>query len=292
MDNVEQLTEEQLAAEQAAFTGETIVSDNPAAEEPIAEQGQEQVEVAQPEAADATVEADTAEATLVEAKQIVEKALEDGYTPEQVKAILQKVPELENLTSKQFQQVFGKFGEIQKSINEIKAKGGSGQQVRITKDSFKRLGVEYEDLAAVLADDLNEALLGVGGNGNGVTLESLEPVINERLIAVQETMELKLQQSLLKIQHPDWITLRETPEFKSWKDKLPANEFKELDETQDASLVSDYFTRFKTERNVAQDELKRRRDRLQNAITPKGSPAQAKSAAETEEEAFARAGAK
>lgn len=183
------------------------------------------------------------------------------------------------MTDKQIRQIHGKFGEIQQAINELKA-AGSGGNVRVSKDQFKKLGEDYPELAEMLAEDL----AGISIQG-GFSPEQMQPLVNAEVAKVREEMNQKMQQGLLTVMHPDWMTVRDTEPFQKWKAGLTNEERNEFDNSWDAMTVGGYLARFKSWREESTNVAESRKDRLKRAVAPRGVGAVNRGPV-TEEDAF------
>lgn len=278
-------SQEELDQQEAAFSesfGEEVPGDT------AAENTEQQDQAAQEE----QDEQQQQEMQQVQA-EVAEALEEAGYTPAQVKEILDS-------NKQSFEKVYGKFGEYQREIlalktavQEIKAGGGSGQKVRFTKDSLKRLNEEYPEFAELMAEDLSEAL--GAGTGQSLDLDSVRPILESltkeglqnTVQGLSEHIDLRVNQGILTALHPDWANVRNEEDFKQWVGKLPPDQGKSLNETHDPRVVSEYLTRFKSERAESQKLQQQRGNRLASAVTPtRGSAKEIKPGAQTEEDGF------
>lgn len=266
-----------------------VRGDEPPAEDPPKQT--ETIEQAQPEAK-------TEEAKEPEAKTDTTKDSDDAKESEEaekataadedpiVPGIGLKASEVKNLLAKAASfdpaaieeklssKMFGKFGEVQRSINELKA-NPAGQPLKLTTEKLKRLHAEYPEMAAILAEDLSEVLTAPAGT---FTKDEVDRIVSEKLTEKSAEVELKL----LTIAHPDWYENRHSPDFSIWLSTLPQNVSEAVQSSQDSTFLAKAFTGFKAWKGAAQ-EAKRAADeaaaaaakqktekRLEGGITPKG----------------------
>lgn len=193
-----------------------------------------------------------------------------GLTDEQLTAMLAKLPELKDATDHQIRQIYGKFGELQKSINEIKNGGSGGTSVRLAEGALKRMSAEFPEMAKMLTEDLSEAFQVQGGGGFDPA--SLEPLIEQRLAGVQEASDRKMETKLLTLVHRDWKQAIASDEYKVWLQTLDAETQKTIGETWDGMYLADRITEFKDWYVKSKSTAEERSQRLESALIPQGTP--------------------
>jgi hypothetical protein len=164
-------------------------------------------------------------------------------------------------------RVFGKFGELKQKIDAMKSSTGG-----LSAKAREKLTDQFPELASMLFDDEPEP----------------EPVIPATSTPVQPASSavtednwqadpLKLvEMRLLTRDHSDWKQVVVSQEFNSWRQTAlaPADNAK-LDEAWDADFVSAKITEFKAwqaaQAKKAADD-KKKQERLDAAITPRGNP--------------------
>ena len=184
-----------------------------------------------------------------------------GYTEEELRAKLELAAEVAEKFKQRDEKIFGTIGGLKQQFEELRARAPSSPGVSITRDRLKRLGSEFPELADMLAEDLSE-----------VTVQG--PVVNtgadEFKTALDNTSKA-YEAKLLTVMHKDWRTVVASPEFSEWKNALPENERTELDASWDALFIGEKVAAFKASR-VADEEAKRKKaQRLEAAITPRGT---------------------
>lgn len=245
----------------------------PVEEEVVAEQVEEQA--AAP--ADSKESADAAFEKGFNATQGIEEpepepqpepAPQPAYDPEQVKELMEKVAALTQREAK----VFGTMGALKQQIDALKAQPKPSQTaLKLTADKFKRLSAEFPEMAQMFADDLNEALPGGAPSFDTAQIEQLvDQTVNSRLEQSSRAYEAKL----LTVQHPDWKSVVASQEFAKWKETLPEDERKQLDDSWDAEFIGEKLRLHKDWKNKTVQQKQSNQRRLEAAITPRGSPQQ------------------
>jgi hypothetical protein len=265
---------EESAAFAASFDNEVRADEAPATEETVVEAE------AETETGDATGELE-AETVQTEDATPEEKV---GVTAEELTAMLAKLPGLEetnNMSTAEIRKLHGKIGEINRSLIELqKSNQGNSAPVKLAGVTLKRLHEEYPELAELLAQDLNES--GTAGE------EAAQPSVNfdEKVAQVKEDLTKEMQTNLLRIQHRDFLTVIQSPDFSVWKQTLPAEDQAELDNSWDAMYLGEKITAFKDWHAQKQTGANQRKERLSRAITPRGNAAPLKPLPMTEEDGF------
>ena len=187
-------------------------------------------------------------------------------TPAQAKELYERSQKFEQQVSK----AFGTIGALKQQIDQLKAQP-SQVGFKLTADKLKRLHAEFPEMAAMLSEDLNEAMAASPAAPSAeptIPREDQERLINERL----EQLSREKEQKILTIAHRDWPVVVQSPEFNAWKEKLPAEEREQLDNSWDAVFVADKISEFKDWKNKTVQTTAAKRTRLEAAITPRGNP--------------------
>lgn len=253
----------------ASFTNEARDDKSPAVVE----------EQAQPE-----VQAEQEGQPAVEAEP---KKEEPAVSAEQLAAMLEKMPkieELETMTAQELRKVHGKFGEINRALQELQKSVQDRKTGNISEAKFTRLAEEYPELAQLLSEDLKEIGLSAGG------AQAVDPqAVEEKVAAVREDMAKQMQHNLLLIQHKDYPDVVASSDFKAWMGTLPPEEQEELNASWDAVYLGEKISAFKEWHNKKQNGSADRRERLHRAVTPQGKAAPPVPGLMTEEDGFALA---
>ena len=165
-----------------------------------------------------------------------------GFTEDQVKELLQKAAEVDQLKARE-SKMFGTLGSLKQAIDAVRnqPQAPQGGQVRIS-GSLKRLSAEFPEMAALLSEDLNEALQGQTQAG-GIDQQAFRSELERS----SKDMETKL----LTMAHKNWRQDVQTPEFAQWKGTLPPDELHIVNDSWDAVSVSAALDKFKEWRSAA-----------------------------------------
>ncbi len=229
-----------------------------------------------------------------------------GYTEQQIRDLLdkaQRVDELERQLQGTAGKVFGKFGEVQRALQELQQRRGTSQSdsqeeraAQITADKLKRLHDEYPDIAELLAGDLSEVMGSGNQAGQSVTPDQLDEMLNERMQQVQQPnvdslVTQRVEERLLSFRHPDWREVANSEAFHQWQQSLPQAEREKLDATWDSDYIAQKLDEFKKAQQPSQESSSQQRstsskhDRLRNNVQPRGA-ANTDPPAMTDEQAF------
>lgn len=187
-------------------------------------------------------------------------------TPAQAKELYERSQKFEQQVSK----AFGTIGALKQQIDQLKAQPTQAA-FKLTADKLKRLHAEFPEMAAMLSEDLNEAMAAtpaVQTPAQNIPREDAEAKFNERL----EQLSREKEQKILTVAHRDWPVVVQSPEFNAWKEKLPAEDREQLDNSWDAVFVADKISEFKDWKNKTVQTTQAKRTRLEAAITPRGNP--------------------
>ena len=242
----EEQTAEELAQEEAAFEATVNGTDLvPVVTEPEAVIEEPVVELPKEEA---SIEETTEEVPL---------------TVNDLKAMIEAE---RTETQKLRDKLFGKVGELQQRIDNARA-----ASTGLSPKARERLQVDFPELAEMLFD----------GEVEPEPEPEPEPTYEApAYVPTPDTkvddVEKKLERRILTLQHKDWEQVVVSPEFATWRaTKLSPEEALELDESWDADFISGKIAEFKSfkEAQTKQDvKNKEKQDRLNAAITPRGTP--------------------
>jgi hypothetical protein len=278
---IEQPTAEQTAqaesAEEAAFTAS--LSNEVRADDAPTDSDDEAEELADSDNDEGTedLEAEAAQADEAEEKQ----EPSDADKLATLIAKMPKIDELENMTQAEIRKVHGKIGEINRIVQDIQKNQGNNAGVNLSGVKLKRLQEEYPELAELLSQDLSES-----GNTTSTTQTAN---FGEEVAKVREDLSKEMQANLLTIQHRDWHEVIQSPDFAAWKQTLPEADQNVLDNSWNAIELGEKLTQFKSYSSQRQAGATQRKQRMERAITPKGTTAPIKQLPMTEEDGFAAA---
>lgn len=235
-----------------------------------------------PAASEAETQQDGTPETI-EAKEVPEepKAILAGLTEEQIKQLLVKAGEVDDLKA-QVRNVFGRFGELNSRIQHLNKVGMSEE------DLVKAKGVATQYHEAILDGDMEKA--------NELYLQSMQ-LMPRQQVQQQPQIDIgsalteqsqKFEAKLLSMKHPDWQQQRQSADFDLWVQTLPEADRQELGNSWDAAYISNKLDEFKSWRSKSTQsgqQTQKKQQRLVNAVTPQGT-AHAVPNPVTEEEAM------
>lgn len=227
-----------------------------------------------------TQQVDAPETT--EAKETPEepKAILAGLTEEQVKQLLAKAGEVDDLKA-QVRVVHGRFGELNSRIQHLNKVGMSEEDL----SKAKSIATKYHE--AILDGDMEKA--------NELYLQSMQlmprqqvqqPQIDIGSALTEQTQKFEVK--LLSMKHPDWRQQYQSSDFSLWMQTIPEADRQELGNSWDAAYISNKLDEFKSWRSKSTQsgqQTQKKQQRLVNAVTPQGT-AHAVPNPVTEEEAM------
>lgn len=196
----------------------------------------------------------------------------------ELKALLAQVGELKEFrekTEKQFQQIYGKFGDVQRQVTAAAERSGQVLTPRqINAESLKRMKAEYPDIAEQLAGDLGELLAGTSASAPGITQEQVKAQIDAEVSARVNTAVEAVNEQLLSRFHPDYEDIAKSDDLKVWL-KLQAEGYRsKFLESKEATFVAAGLDKFKAWQQQSQGTRQTNKRRLESAIPARGgSPA-------------------
>jgi hypothetical protein len=208
-----------------------------------------------------------------------------GFTEGQIKEMfgrLNKVDQLEQFSSMTRDQVFGKIGELNRTIQQLQSQHQGIQGLNAKQ--LKRLSEYDPDLANSLAEDL-KGLIGPAQSGPSkeeigrFVTGYVNDVVSRTVDQVSKDYEVKL----LKTQHPDIGKIYRSPDFNAWMAAQDADTRRNLETSFDAGYISQKLNEFKSWRSSSKPQSN---DKLRRAAMPNRSGGRAGSGGGSEEDAF------
>lgn len=210
-----------------------------------------------------------------------------GLTETQIKALLARVPDLENKTNAEIRKLYGKIGEIGGSLKQFQENQVQSRPTRkIDASALKRLNEEFPDLANRLAADLTdlygpEAEPKPGPKGQEPRGQETQEInLEQRVAVVQEEM----QKDLLTFLHKDWVETANSDDFKLWFSSQPTEKRKYYDSPK-AVVVAEALNVYKEQREKSQKAAEKNKKRLEESVVPEGTPGPKAHALTPEEQA-------
>lgn len=183
------------------------------------------------------------------------------YTESEAQALLEQAGEVAKIREREA-KVFGTLGSLKQAIDQLRQQPTAQAAPRINAQ-LTRLSAEFPEMAAMLQEDLAEAMQGGAPAQDSGAIERL---VSERL----EVMERKSEQKLLSVMHPDWRSIPASAEFTQWKGTLTPDELQVVSDSWDAIALGESLSKFKAWKAQTTKNKQSRQSRLESAITPKG----------------------
>jgi hypothetical protein len=217
--------------------------------------------------------------TKEEVKSLFE-VTEDEFNTIRNKANL--VDELNNRLTKTHDTAFGKIGQLEQTIRELKQRSDEAPaRTPLTKESFSKLAeyLDDEEMAEALAADLSSLQLGGSSSESAFDKEAFNASIEEKFAAMSQEFAAAYEQKadatakdfetkLLTIQHNDWREIAASEEFAAWKGTLKDEARETLDNAWDGVVLANAFTSFKQWKSKKAEVAEKKQQRLEDGIQP------------------------
>lgn len=201
-------------------------------------------------------------------EQEEEEVMFAGLKESEIKSLFAKAAKYDELEGR----VFGKFGEVQRTIQQMQQQGSGGQRMKITVDKLKRLSEFDPEFAEAIAEDLSDILTG-GTNAPGETQidpAQVEQAFEQRVSQATSELAQQFEAKLLTMKHPDWQQTAASEDFQVWKSTLDPQDQQTLTSTWDATFIANKLDEFKAWKGRSNKQQSNRR-RLEQAVTPSGT---------------------
>lgn len=284
-------------ADEAAFEAgfSSGIEDAAKDKEPLAKQETVQVEEIQSEVPKTEeLEVDPAPQEVAEPVKLFA-----GLTEEQLQAALARSGNLQSTVDK----MAGRMGNLMQQLEALRTAPPTTQAAQVALDlKLEKLSGAFPQLAELLREDL-QALQGVNAAApplaeatpSGFTQEQLDAMLAERLEAVKEETNSKLEEKILTVLHPDWREVVNSSTFALYKSNvLSPDASKALMESQNSEEIARGLTGYKTwlaqvTAKPAAQVTAKPSARLTNAVIPtKSGRASSNNEAVDADEAFLR----
>jgi hypothetical protein len=197
---------------------------------------------------------------------------------EKLAALQQSLSDL-NGTPASVRKIYGELGSIKQALKEIreaKPTAAAGEPAQPTPEwaaviaEVDRSASDFPDLVGPLAN----AIKALGKQAASAPAAApAAPLTDEEFNARYEKRKQAEAVAELTEEHPDFESVRETPEYKEWLKTLEDGYRTRFIKTWNPTVVSKGLTEFKTWRAAAQAARTEKDNRLKSAITPAGEGA-------------------
>lgn len=193
----------------------------------------------------------------------------------ELRAQASRIPDLQ----KQLMDVNGRYGRLAQKVDGVLQKLSAPPDKGGTNDKSvdaESLLAEMKDQFPELAESLSPAFKKLLEARSGVDGDTVTKTVTESLTTAEKKRRDEAIEALTE-EHPDWMTLRESDEFSTWKAALPKRVQARMDKSEDPFYLADKFDEFKewaakkkeeaqaTQTNSSKPETK---SRLEAAVLP------------------------
>lgn len=209
-----------------------------------------------------------------------------GLTEEQVKDLLIKAGEVDSLRS-QVDKLFGKHGEVNRTLQQLQARTEAGAPVEITEEDLADFAEEYPELAQSQLKLLQKFASKLHGTGPAAA----QPQVDVEALSsgIRDELRTEFEERLIKRAHRDFVDVVQSQDFNLWMtSQLNEEERTTLVASKDADLIIDRLDQFKAWQEAAAKQIKQKQKRLESAVTPRGDSTPLPTS-QSEEDAFANA---
>jgi hypothetical protein len=196
-----------------------------------------------------------------------------GMTESQIKTLLSKAAmfdEFEQSNKQRFDQVFGKIGELNRSLQQ-KPSAPSEATVNRLKQIWD------EDSVSALIDALSESR-------GGVDQAHIEQLIQDRTAEIEARTRQAMEERFMYQLDPEWNTKRASPEYRLWLGTLQPEDADKVVNAANAIEFAGHLKRFDAWKDAGV-KRQQNKDRLAKAVTVQGAPS-VTSPKPTSEDAF------
>lgn len=271
LENEEQAAAQALASMTAGYNKQRHIEAEPA---PKPVEGEKPSAEAAPEDEQSNEgEGESAAESEPKVEPEAEPAQQAESVEDIIKALKSQVSEL-NATPGAVRKIYGELGNIQRTLKQLQEQpkttaGTPSAEVKEAIASAEKVAKEFPELAGPLV-----AALKLLSTPQQVTASSppidVDLAVQEGISRVRKTDAIEA----LRFDHPDYVTVRSTPEYKAWLESKDAAFRETFTKTWNANIVSKGLTEFKAWRTAQAQAAKAvKTKRLEDAITPKGEGA-------------------
>jgi len=194
--------------------------------------------------------------------------VEAPLTRAEFQAMADRANALEAQLGKVHDKAFGKIGELQQKIEQVRTAG-----VGLSPRAKERLAEEFPELAEMLFEGAGE----LGNVAPQIQTPNFDELVESKVSTRQEEMRQSLEKRLLSRDHKDWQQIVVNDGFKGWVSTLPPEDQQQLASTWDADFVSSKITDYKAWMSaqskafeVDASKAHEKTKRLEAALTPRG----------------------
>lgn len=195
-----------------------------------------------------------------------------NLTEEQLQSMLAKLDGIDSLRNELHStrdRLNGKFGEFNQALKESK----KSSAVKFSADQFKKIGIEYPDLAGLLAEDLS-GLWPAQSEAESKPTESSDNIRQEYESKLAQ-VKVETQQSIAKLtmdfKRPTWAEDVVSADFIKFKEQLTPDARAEFDSSWDPAYVAGTLAKFDEWKAKTLVKNTPNTERLKSNIQPRGT---------------------
>lgn len=197
-----------------------------------------------------------------------------------------------------FDKLFGSVGGVQQIVKDLQAATPKGLTVEIPEDAVAEMAVDYPELAGHFRKALEKALKGVKGTSSDAPAAAVKADPEEISRIVKADFQ-RNQALALEDEHPGWRQIVGVVDqdgkydakqpFRVWLASQPAAYQARINGTDSASVIAKAIDRFKADtakKPAATPHANVRKDRIKDAVQPRGAGGVAPGTGTTEDDGF------
>lgn len=208
-----------------------------------------------------------------------------GAQPDEMVELRSQVGRIPDLL-KRLDDVNGRYGRLAQRFEEMQQRlatpARSQDAATETADDAKELLKDLRDEFPELADKLQSAFSKVIATRGGTSVDpdAIGKMVAERMATERQAATDAAIQELSEA-HPDWMQVRETPEFREWKESLPPRARVRFEKSLDPHYVAEMLDQHKewltsrTRQPSGTTASQASKSRLSNAVLPTNGTRQA-----------------
>lgn len=167
----------------------------------------------------------------------------------------------------------GRIGEVNHRMQQLlqQQRTAGGSNVKLSATSMKRLSEEFPEMAEMLAEDLTEALAGMGGGQPQIDPQVIDQLVTEKTKAIEDNLTRGMEKYKLSMTHKDWQQVVQEDGFNQWLFGQPPDYQQRINNSWDAGEIADALSAYKATRPAkaaVQQQAQQRKQRFADAVTP------------------------
>lgn len=192
------------------------------------------------------------------------------------------IDEIKATHAKQLDTAFGKIGGIERVLRQYQEQTPAGQSVEITKDDLAEIASEYPELADAQLSAFKRVAEKLRGTGKSMDESAVRQVVEPELVKLGDNAVLRAKKEIatetLDETHPDWQTVignvGEDTDYRKWLSAQPQEYQARVNASYSPTVIGRSIDKFREDQAALKKQADTdRRERLKDAVTPKGDEA-------------------